>query len=498
MIVNAAEEISADCRFASFIDGENWPESRRCLTLVNPANGQPWGIADTDPAAIDAAVGSARAAFDSGVWSDLTPYQRAGFLRRFGDLIRENAGALSELESLASGKVHAATRAEMTVAADWYYYYASALETIDDKRRVLTSNSEAMITREPIGVVVAITPFNGALSLGSWKLAPALAMGNAVILKPPVDAAGSSIRLGQLAIEAGIPKGIVNTVVADSSDGERLATHPGVNMVSFTGSTQVARHLGGKVTASLKRFVCEGGGKSAHIVFEDGNVEAAAIAATHGAFSGTGQTCVAGSRLLIQRSVFDRFVEKYLASVARIRLGAPASPGAHLGPLASERQFRKVLSYIQDARDAGATILAGGDVPEMEGDLAGGFWISPTVISDVNLDMLVCREEIFGPVVTLQPFDTEEEAINMANSLEYGLAAGFWSQDPMRIRRVSRKLQAGSVWVNTYRAINLRAPFGGYKQSGLGRENGVEALDEFSQIKTIVQEYGPPADPFAN
>ncbi|MCC5968484.1 MAG: aldehyde dehydrogenase family protein [Pararhodobacter sp.] len=496
--MNTAAQFSAECRFTSFVDGANWPETGRGVTLINPANGQAWGLSDTDPDVVDAAVGSARAAFDSGVWSDLTPYQRAGFLRRLGDLIRENAGALSQLESLANGKVHAATTAEMSVAADWYHYYASALETMDDKRRVLTPTSDAVIIREPFGVVVAITPFNGALSLGSWKLAPALAMGNAVILKPPVDAAGSSIRLAQLALEAGIPEGIVNTVVADSADSERLATHPGVDMVSFTGSTQVARHLGGKVTGNLKKFICEAGGKSAHIVFEDGDVESAAIAATHGAFSGTGQTCVAGSRLLIQRSVFDRFVQKYLASVSRIRLGAPDMPGAHLGPLASERQFRKVLSYIQDARDSGATILAGGDVPAMEDGLAGGYWINPTIISDVKPDMRVCREEIFGPVVTLHPFDTEEEAIDMANSLEYGLAAGFWSCDPMRIRRVSRKLQAGSVWVNTYRAINLRAPFGGYKQSGLGRENGVEALDEFSQIKTIVQEYGPPADPFAN
>lgn len=496
--MTTATQFSAECRFTSFVDGASWPETGRGATLVNPANGKAWGLSDTDPAAVDAAVASARAAFDSDVWSELTPYQRAGFLRKLGDLIRENAVELSRLESLANGKVNSATAAEMSVAADWYYYYASALETIDDKRRVLTPNSDAVIIREPIGVVVAITPFNGALSLGSWKLAPALAMGNAVILKPPVDAAGSSIRLAHLALEAGIPKGIVNTVVADSADSERLATHSGVDMVSFTGSTQVARHLGGKVTGNLKKFICEAGGKSAHIVFEDGDVAAAAIAATHGAFSATGQTCVAGSRLLIQRSVFDRFVEKYLASIARIRLGAPDAPGAHLGPLASERQYRKVLSYIQEARDEGAAILAGGDVPAMEGDLGGGFWISPTVISDISPDMRVCREEIFGPVVTLHPFDTEEEAIVMANSLEYGLAAGFWSQDPMRIRRVSRKLQAGSVWVNTYRAINLRAPFGGCKQSGLGRENGVEALDEFSQIKTIVQEYGPPADPFAN
>lgn len=496
--MGAAETFPEIQSFTSYIDGGYQPVGGTEVALTDPATGHAWGRSYCDDTVVEPAVAAARSAWAGHDWISTTPYERAVLLRRLGSLIRENAADLALYESLANGKSNAATTAEMTVAADWYDYFASALETIDDKRRPVTRTAEAVITREPMGVVVAITPFNGALSLGSWKVAPALAMGNAVILKPPMEAAGSSLRLAELALEAGFPKGLVNTVIADADTSERLATHTGVDMVSFTGSTAVARTLGAKVTGALKRFVCEAGGKSAHIVFEDGDIDNAAIAATHGAFSGTGQTCVAGSRLLVHRSVYDAFVKRYLASIARIRLGVPSDPKSHIGPVASRRQHEKIIGFIEEARSAGAEILAGGGVPDMGAENAGGYWVEPTVVANVSPDMRICREEIFGPVVTLHPFDTEDEAVALANGLEYGLAAGFWTRDMSRVRRVSRKLQAGSIWVNTYRAINLRVPFGGYKQSGLGRENGVEALDEFSQVKSIVQEYGPAADPFAN
>lgn len=484
--------------FTSFVNGEKFAPSGGEVALVDPSTGRQWATAHCDSAAIEVAVSAARAAFESKDWMELTPYDRALKLRRLGDLISKHATELAELESLANGKSLTATTAEMKAIAQWYYFYASALDTIQDTRRVVSTNAEAYVTREPLGVVVAITPFNGALSLGSWKMAPALAMGNAVILKPPMEAPGSSIRLAELAEEAGFPRGLVSTVIADTEQSQRLALHQGVNMVSFTGSTAVARRLGAQVTGKMKRFVCEAGGKSAHIVFADGDLDKAAIAATHGAFSGTGQTCVAGSRLLVQSSVYDAFVERYLASVARIRLGKPDSAESHLGPVANKRQHTRILTFINDARADGAEILAGGGIPSMSAELSGGFWVEPTVITDVTSDMPICREEIFGPVVTIQTFETEEDAIRIANGLEYGLAAGFWTSDMARARRVARRLQAGSIWVNTYRAINVRIPFGGYKQSGLGRENGIEALDEFSQVKSIVQEYGPAADPFAN
>lgn len=484
--------------FTSYVTGRALPQAGREIPLHDPSTGKVWATAHIAEDAVDLAVESAAAAFSSEAWSAMSGYERANLLRRLGVLISENASRLGQLESLANGKSHAATAAEMKATAQWYSYYASALDTHDDIFRTVSRSAEAHIVREPLGVVVAITPFNGALSLGSWKLAPALAMGNAVILKPPAEAPGSSIALAELAIEAGFPEGIVNVVIGDAAISEALATHSNVQMVTFTGSTAVAKILGAKVAAGMKRFVCEAGGKSAHIVFADGDLDGAVVAATQGAFSGSGQTCVAGSRILVQSAIYDTFVERYLASVRRIRLGHPSSPQAHIGPVANRRQFERINGFIAEAAKAGARIALGGARPDIGEEFAGGYWVEPTVVLGASSDMRICREEIFGPVATIQRFETEDEAITMANGLEYGLAAGFWTKDVGRVRRVSRRLQAGTVWVNTYRAINLRVPFGGYKQSGIGRENGVEAMEEFSQVKSIVVEYGPAADPFTN
>ncbi|WP_312366001.1 aldehyde dehydrogenase family protein [Ensifer sp.] len=484
--------------FTSYIAGAAIAPTGREIRLHDPSTGAVWATAFVSDEAVDLATASAANAFVSEPWASMTGYERAVLLRKLGALIAANADRLGALESLANGKSHAATSAEMKATAAWYDYYASALDTQDDILRTVSRTADARIVREPVGVVVAITPFNGALSLGTWKLAPALAMGNAVILKPPAEAPGSSIALAELAIEAGFPVGIVNVVIGDAIASEALATHRDVQMVSFTGSTATAKVLGAKVAASMKRFVCEAGGKSAHIVFADGDIDGAVIAATQGAFSGSGQTCVAGSRILVQSEIYDTFVERYIASVGRIRLGHPSSPRAHIGPVANKRQYQRINNFVSEAIEAGARVASGGQRPDLGPELAEGYWVQPTVVLDVSSDMRICREEIFGPVVTVQRFESEDEAISMANGVEYGLAAGFWTRDIDRVRRVSRRLQAGTVWVNTYRAINLRVPFGGYKQSGIGRENGVEAMEEFSQIKAIVVEHGPAADPFAN
>ncbi|MBZ6075757.1 aldehyde dehydrogenase family protein [Microvirga puerhi] len=490
-------ETKLDLAFTSYVGGTTLAARGEPLPLVDPSTGKVWARSYIDESAVDQAVESASRAYSDARWADLAPAERASLLRKLGELIAQHAEALGELESLANGKSHAATAAEMRGSAQWYHFYASALETHDDVLRMVSRTAEARVIREPLGVVVAITPFNGALSLGTWKLAPALAMGNAVILKPPADAPGSSIMLAELALQAGFPKGIVNVVIGDAAVSEKLATHPGVAMVSFTGSTATARVLGAKVAAGMKRFVCEAGGKSAHIIFEDADLDSAVIAATQGAFSATGQTCVAGSRVLVHASLYETFLGRYIASAQRIRVGHPSSPRSHIGPVASRRQFDRINAYIADAVAAGGRIALGGGMPSVETELADGFWIEPTIIVGVTSDMRICREEIFGPVVTVQSFETEDEAIAIANGVEYGLAAGFWTKDLHRARRVSKRLQAGTVWVNTYRAINLRVPFGGFKQSGLGRENGLEALDEFSQIKAVVTDYGPAADPFA-
>lgn len=483
--------------FTSHVAGRTVEPDGEAVPLVDPATGRTWAHAMVSPAAAEAAVEGAAAAFAAPAWRETTGAERAVLLRALGDLIAANAEELGRLETLANGKPLRTTTGEMRATARWYHFYASVIETHSDQRRELSRSADAHILREPLGVVVAITPFNGALSLGSWKVAPALAAGNVVILKPPADTPASSIRLAELALEAGLPRGVLSTVIGDAAIGERLATHPATAMVSFTGSTPAARRLGAKVTGEMKRFVCEAGGKSAHIVFEDADLDSAVIAATQGAFSATGQTCVAGSRLLVHASLKDRFLDKYRAAIARLRIGDPTAAETHIGPIASARQLARIRGFVEEALDGGGRAAIGGASPAMEGALAGGFWFAPTVIDGVGPDMTICREEVFGPVVALQTFDGEDEAVALANGVDYGLAAGFWTRDVGRIRRVGRRLQAGSVWVNTYRAIDMRVPFGGYKQSGLGRENGPEALDEFTQIKAMVVEHAAAADPFA-
>jgi acyl-CoA reductase-like NAD-dependent aldehyde dehydrogenase len=484
--------------FASYVDGARLPCAGESTFLVDPATGKIWAQSCVDVAAVDLAVESAWTAFGRNDWQGLTSSERAVLLRRLGDLIEANAVELGALESLANGKPQANTIAEMRATAKWYHYYASAIEVRDSHQRELSRTADAFIVREPLGVVLAITPFNGALSLGSWKLAPALAMGNAVILKPPAEAPGSTVRLAELAIEAGLPPGIVNVVIGDAAIGKELVAHKKVAMVSFTGSTEVARKIGAQAGGALKRYVCEAGGKSAHIIFEDADLESAAIGATQGVFTASGQTCVAGSRILVHSSIVERFLELYGALVQTLRLGDPASPQTHLGPISSRRQLDKIRRMVDAAVTQGGRILFDGNLPSNESPGRDGFWFAPTVLGGIRPEMAIWKEEIFGPVSIVQPFDTEEEAISMANDSEFGLAAGFWTKDIHRIRRVSRRLQAGTVWVNTYRAINVRAPFGGYKQSGIGRENGVEALDEFSQIKSVVVEYAPAKNPFSN
>jgi acyl-CoA reductase-like NAD-dependent aldehyde dehydrogenase len=484
--------------FTSHVAGARRGVAGKSIDLVDPATGKVWARACVDPAAVDPAVAGAKAAFRGDAWGALTGPERAVLLRKFGDLIAKYADELGPLESLANGKTHAATKPEVRAAGQWYHYYANVIDLHDDIHRTLSRTLDAQVMREPLGVVVAITPFNGALSLGSWKIAPALAAGNTVILKPPPDAPASSIRLAEIALEAGFPVGAVNVVIGDAAVGGALATHPDVAMVTFTGSTVAARALGAKVAAGMKRFVCEAGGKSAHIVFEDADLDSAVIAATQGAFSATGQTCVAGSRVMVQASVYDKFLERYAASVRRLRVGPMDAARSHIGPLASRRALDRVTSFVDEAVKSGGRVLVGGKALKMETAYQNGFWFEPTIIVDVTDDMRICREEVFGPVVTVQSFADEEEALRRANGVDYGLAAGVWSRDMGRVRRVARRLQAGTVWVNTYRAINMRVPFGGYKQSGLGRENGPEALDEFTQIKSVVTDYGPAVDPFAN
>ncbi|WP_407560905.1 aldehyde dehydrogenase [Streptomyces sp. 184] len=483
-------------QYTSHTDGRRRAPAGTPVPLTDPATGRVWARARLDADAVDDAVRGARTAFADGPWGALPAHGRADLLHRLGDVIVEHADELARLETLANGKPLSATRGEVRALARWYRYFAATAETLEDRHRTLGATTDALIRQEPLGVVAAFTPFNGALSLGSWKLAPALAAGNTVVLKPPPQAPASSVRLAELALDAGLPPGVVSVVIGGAEEGGRLLDHPDVAMVTFTGSTAVARTLGARAAGLMKRYVCEAGGKSAHLVFADAHLDAAVTAARQGAFSAAGQTCVAGSRILVQREVYDEFLTRYAAAVTRLRVGDPADPATHVGPVASAAQLERIETYVADALSGGARALTGGRRAAVGADFREGYWYEPTVLVDAAPDAAVCREEVFGPVVTVHPFGTEDEAVALANSVDYGLAAGFWTRDAPRAHRLARRLQAGVVWANTYRLLHWSVPFGGYKQSGLGRENGVEAVAEFLQTKSVVIEHGTPADPF--
>ncbi|GLU48741.1 aldehyde dehydrogenase family protein [Nocardiopsis ansamitocini] len=481
----------------SHIAGEPDHEDGTAVPLVDPATGAVWGEAVVSPAAVHRAVAAAEQARATSGWAQLQGWQRAEVLRRLGALIARDAADLAEYETLANGKPLRSTTAEMTVLQRWYDFFAAAAETHTGSYRSLSPTRDGVVVEEPVGVVAAITPFNGALSLGSWKIAPALAVGNSVVVKPPVHAAASTARLAELALEAGLPPGVLNVVVGGAEEGAALAADERVDLVSFTGSTAVARRLGAVVAGRLGRFVCEAGGKSAHIVMDDADLGSAVIAVAQGLFSATGQTCVAGSRILVHEAIAAEFTARLKAHAAHIVVGDPYEGGTHLGPVASSAQLERIEGFVDDALARGAQPLFGGTRVEPGAELAGGNWFPPTVLEATTEDMAVCSEEVFGPVGVLHVFGSAEEALEIANSVEYGLAAGVWSASADTAHRMSRGLAAGTVWVNTYRAIDWRMPFGGYKQSGLGRENGLEAMREFTQVKSVVQDYGPHPDPFA-
>lgn len=465
--------------------------------LTDPATGRAWGTVTWDEDTVDLAVENAVAARRAGDWASLPAMQRADVLDRIGLGIAEHVDEIAQYETLANGKPIAATRAEVAVSARWWQYGAALLRTLRDARIQMSATKDATVTHEPLGVVALVTPFNGAFSLGVWKLAPALAAGNSVIIKPPINSPASTTVLLRIARDAGIPDGVLQIVQGGTEVGQRLVEHPDVDMVSFTGSTGAARRVGAAVSGRLGHFVAEAGGKSAHVVFEDASVTDAVTAVVQGGFSATGQTCVAGSRVLVHSGIAREFTAALLERVARLRLGDPADPGTHLGPLVSGQQAERIRSLIDQAQADGAEVLAGGSaVPELPAPFDGGYWMSPTVLKVASNSVDICQTELFGPVLTLIEFDSEEEAIAIANDSDFGLAAGCWTTDMSRARRFGERVGAGTVWLNTYRGMDWQTPFGGVKQSGIGRENGIEGLREFQQTKSIVQDFAPAADPF--
>ncbi len=462
---------------------------------VDPFRGAPWAsAADGDAEDVNRAVAAARRAL-TGPWGQLTGFGRARLLRRLAELIARDADRLAEIETRDTGKLLREMRGQLATIPEWFYYFSGLADKLQGSTVPVDKPNFLVYTRrEPAGVVAAIVPWNSPLLLLTWKLAPALAAGCTVVAKPSDYSPASAVELAALMDEAGFPPGVFNVVTGfGPAVGKALAAHPDVDKVAFTGSTAVGAEVAKAAAANITDVLLELGGKSAHVVFDDADLDAACNGVLAGVFAATGQTCMAGSRLLVSRDVHDALVAKIVDRARSIRLGDPRAADTEMGPVATEPQYRKVLSFLDSAANEGATVAAGGRADES----LGGFFVQPTVLTGVKPTMTVACEEVFGPVLSVIPFDSEAEAIALANDSRYGLAGAVWTKDIHRGHRVAHALRTGTVWINAYRVVGPDVPFGGFGLSGLGRENGVDAVHEYTQTKAIwVELTGGTRDPF--
>lgn len=475
-------------RFQLFIDNEftaaqggGWFESD------NPFTGKPWAlVASGEATDVDRAVRSADKAFRSPEWSSLTATKRGALLRKFADLLALHAEELAIAETRDNGKLITEMRAQMSYLPQWYHYYAGLADKVEGA--LIPSDKVNMVnfTRyEPLGVIAAIVPWNSPLLLTAWKLAPALAAGNTVVIKPSEFTSTSIARFMEIAREAGFPPGVINVVTgAGPVVGQALVNHALVRKIAFTGGEAAGIAIAEAAARRLVPVTLELGGKSANIVFPDANLDNAVKGVIGGIFAASGQTCVAGSRLLVHRSIADDFVEAVLTMAKSAKLGDPLLPTTEVGPVTTRQQLERILRYIDIGKAEGARCLLGGKRATAD-QCRTGWFIEPTVFADVTPQMRIAQEEIFGPVLSVIPFDTDEEAAWIANDTQYGLAAGLWTRDLTRAHKMAQKLEAGSVWVNTYRTSAPMSPFGGYKRSGLGREGGAEAIKHYLQVKSV-------------
>jgi phenylacetaldehyde dehydrogenase len=472
------------------IDGE-WVDAKdgRTFTTINPATEEVLvEVAQASAVDIDRAVVAARNAFESpSPWSRMTPRDRSHLLWRIGDLIDANAEEFAQLESLDNGKSLASARGDVGVAAELFRYFAgwaTKMEGTSIPMSVPGREFHAYTRREAIGVVAGIVPWNFPLTMAAFKIVPAITAGNTVVLKPAEQTPLTALRLGQLLLEAGVPAGVVNIVPGYGDAGAALVDHPGVDKVAFTGSTEVGKKIAAGASKNLKKVSLELGGKAPNIIFADADLDAAVAGAALAGYFNEGQCCVNGSRLYIQRSVFDQVIEGVSAAARAITVGNGFDASTTMGPLVSQEQHEKVMGYVRGAIADGATINAGS------ADRIGekGYFFAPTLITGVTEQMAIQTDEIFGPVVTAIPFDTEDEVVAAANNTVYGLAAGVWSKDLGTAHRVGSKLRAGTVWLNTWHADDVTLPRGGFKQSGWGRELGSFGLDDYTELKTVIAE----------
>jgi phenylacetaldehyde dehydrogenase len=468
--------------------------SGKTFDVVNPANGRVIAaVAEADRADVDRAVAAAERAFTSGPWPKMSGSERAKILWRIGDLLNKHADELAEIESLDNGKpVVYAKAVDVAVSAETFYYMSGWATKLEGNTIPLSYNLapgmayHAYTMRCPVGVVGQIIPWNFPLLMAAWKLAPALATGNTIVLKPAEETPLSALRLGEILHEAGLPPGVVNIVTGfGETAGAALVANKTVRKVAFTGSTEVGKIIVRAAADDLKRVSLELGGKSPNIVLADADLEQAIPGAANAVFFNTGQMCTAGSRLFVQHKVFDKVVEGIAAIGKQLKLGPGLDPSSQIGPLVSEQQFERVSAYLRSGAEQGAKAVCGGG---RGGDR--GYFVQPTVLVDVKTDMKVYREEIFGPVIAAVPFKEVDDAlIQQANDTIYGLAAGVWTRDLATAQRISSRLDAGSVWVNSYNVLDPALPFGGFKQSGWGREQGHAVLEHYTELKTVCMAY---------
>jgi acyl-CoA reductase-like NAD-dependent aldehyde dehydrogenase len=473
-------------KYNMYINGE-WvePSSGEYFESVNPATGKPWClIARGNEVDVDRAVLAAHQTFTQSNWADMSYTERGHLLRKLGDLLKVHANDLAQFESLDNGKLIREMRGQLNYLPEFFYYYAGLADKIHgetlpiDKKDMFVFSS-----REPIGVVAAITPWNSPLYLTFLKLAPALAAGNTIVIKPSEYTSASLLEFVNLIEEAGFPPGVVNIVTGfGESVGSPLTSHPLVKRIAFTGGAESAKHVVRNSASNFSKVSLELGGKSPNIVFEDANLENAAMGIIAGIYGASGQSCVAGSRAFLHEDIYEKIMEIIVDRVERIKIGDPMSEDTEMGPMATLTQLENVEKYVSIGKQEGGKLIHGGKRPQ---HLTEGYYYEPTIFEHTNNVSRISREEVFGPVLSVIPFKTEEEVIQMANSTDYGLAAGIWVSDIARAHRVAKRVRAGIVWINTYRSVSPIAPIGGSGLSGYGREGGIEAIYEYTQTKTV-------------